>query len=260
MKTINITMLLIWAFTTLPVIAAIAQTQNNYYKVTAFCHRKAGMSQQEFINYVKNVHIPLVLKMPGVRGYVQNFVSPEAENPPYDLFVELWFDNKEAMQESYASEAGKAAIADVPNCLAGSPVIMGVEQVTLSEPNISTGYQDHVKMTFVAHKHPDLSWQEYQLFQLKQYAPKVLNGIPEIKGYELNFADENNTENPASVVVHVWFENEEQMKKGFQREVMSTLKAYQQTMLKKPAEGAQIIEYVAMTPPTYHQEANLTRK
>ncbi|NJO01178.1 MAG: EthD family reductase [Bacteroidia bacterium] len=261
MKSLYILIPLILAFASLPILAVIAQSQQNYYKVTAFCHKKAEMSQQEFIDYVKDIHVPLVLQMPGLRGYVQNFVSPEAENPPYDLYVELWFDSPEAMQESYASEAGKAAIADVPNCINGAPVITAVDQVTFAEPVVSQGFQSHLKMTFIAHKHPDLNWEAYQLLQLKQYAPKVLNGIPGIKGYEINFAEDDKPENPASAVVHVWFENEDAMKKGFDSPVMSTLKEYQKTMLKEPSVGSLILEYVVVTPPTYLQnKQGSTRK
>ncbi|NJK82500.1 MAG: EthD family reductase [Saprospiraceae bacterium] len=232
------------------------QLQQNYYKVIAFCHKKAEMSQQEFIDYVKDIHVPLVLKMPGLRGYVQNFVSPKAENPPYDLYVELWFDSAAAMQENYASEAGKVAVADVPNCLSDMPVTIAMEQITLAEPVVSQGFQHHLKMTFIAHKHPDLTWEGYQLQQMKQYAPKVLNGIYGMKGYEINFVEDDKPENPASAVIHIWFENEEGMKKGFESPVMGTLKEYQKTMLKEPAVGVPILEYVVKTPPTYLQSKN----
>ena len=262
MKTIQITIILITLFTALPLVALFAQTKQSYYKVTAFCHKKEGMSQQEFIDYVKEVHVPLALKMPGVKGYVQNFVSPEAENPPYDCYTELWFDSPEAMQNSYDSEAGKAALADVPNCLKDYPAIIGVEQVTLTEPVVSgKGFQDHTKMTFIAQKNPDLSWEEYQLFQMNQHAPKVLNGISELKGYEINFASEENAENPASAVVHVWFDNKAAMQKGFSGPIMASLKEDQNIMLKEPAIGVPILEYVVIPPPTYYKvKQEFTRK
>ncbi len=176
------------------------------------------------------------------------------------MFVELWFDSPEAMEKSYASDAGKTAIADVPNCLSGAPTIIGVEQVTLAEPSISSGFQNHVKITFVAQKHPDLTWEEYQLFQLKKYAPNVLNGVVGIKGYEINIPSEDDPANPTSAVIHLWFDNKEAMQKGFSSPVMNVLKEYQKTMLKEPAVGSPIIEYVAMTPPTYFQDKKKSSK
>ena len=67
---------------------------------------------------VADVHGPLAMAMPGLRRYVQNFVEPDdRRDPPWDVIVEMWFDDRAAMEAAWRSEAGSRASADNANCL-----------------------------------------------------------------------------------------------------------------------------------------------
>jgi len=86
-------------------------------KVVYVMFKKEGMAREEFRRYLKDVHAPMAKEMPGLRGYVQNHAlpDPEGNEPPYDGFVELYFDYQEAMEEALATQEGEATLADLPN-------------------------------------------------------------------------------------------------------------------------------------------------
>jgi uncharacterized protein (TIGR02118 family) len=86
-------------------------------KAMFVCHKRAGMTLDEFRRYWKETHGPIVVKVPGVRKYVQNHALPDAAPGvrACDGVAELWFDSAEALQAALASPAGAAALADVPN-------------------------------------------------------------------------------------------------------------------------------------------------
>jgi uncharacterized protein (TIGR02118 family) len=87
-------------------------------KFVVVCHRRPDWSREEFRRYFRQVHGPLAEAIPGLRRYIQSFVEPEPRrDPPWDAVVELWFDDRRAMEAAWASEAGGRATADNANCL-----------------------------------------------------------------------------------------------------------------------------------------------
>jgi uncharacterized protein (TIGR02118 family) len=89
-------------------------------KRIALLTRKPGMTKDEFFTHWNEVHGPLIAEHPSVLRYVQNNVvhkerfverNPDPEHPlppgyagpEVDGVVELWFENRERMDELYAS-------------------------------------------------------------------------------------------------------------------------------------------------------------
>ncbi|MGV3768743.1 MAG: EthD domain-containing protein [Sphingobium phenoxybenzoativorans] len=105
-------------------------------KILTFARRRPGMSLEEFDDYWRNHHGPLVsqyLDLIGDVRYVQTRVAhprvfdmvngPRNANPgaslPYDGVAEHWFESEEALIAAWQSPAGKEALAaiaaDEPN-------------------------------------------------------------------------------------------------------------------------------------------------
>jgi uncharacterized protein (TIGR02118 family) len=81
-------------------------------------YRRPDMTRAQLRRYFEEVHGPLAMAIPGLRRYVQNHVEPdERRDPPWDVIVEMWFDDREAMEAAWRSEAGRRATADNVNCL-----------------------------------------------------------------------------------------------------------------------------------------------
>lgn len=88
-------------------------------KVILLVPRRADMSPEAFKQHIRETHLPLVTKLPGLRRLVVNWVLPDPNEPPpaYDAVAEEWFDDAAAMGAALASPEGQAVGADTPNFL-----------------------------------------------------------------------------------------------------------------------------------------------
>jgi uncharacterized protein (TIGR02118 family) len=48
-------------------------------KYVTVLSRRAGMSREEYSNYWKNTHAPILKEIPGLMGYVQNHALEDLE-------------------------------------------------------------------------------------------------------------------------------------------------------------------------------------
>jgi uncharacterized protein (TIGR02118 family) len=98
-------------------------------KRIALLTRKPGMTREEFLKHWNEVHGPLIARSPHVLRYLQNniltherFVDrnpdpadplpPGYNGPPVDGVVELWFEDRAAMEALYASPLAKEMYED----------------------------------------------------------------------------------------------------------------------------------------------------
>lgn len=82
-----------------------------------------------FRHYYEDTHLKLVEKMPGLLGYRYGFdvaAGGEGESPYFCVF-EGDFDDAAAMGAALESEAGQAALADIPNYATGGAVPLNYE-------------------------------------------------------------------------------------------------------------------------------------
>jgi uncharacterized protein (TIGR02118 family) len=84
-------------------------------KFMVVLYRKPDMDQAEFPVFLRVVHGPMVLAIPGLRRYVQNHVvrDPKRNHPGWDAVVELYFDDWDSMEAGWATPEGQKATADV---------------------------------------------------------------------------------------------------------------------------------------------------
>jgi uncharacterized protein (TIGR02118 family) len=79
------------------------------FKAVILLTRRDDMSAEEFRSWWLDEHAPLAAQLPGVRRIVFNVVDG---NDDLDGISELWFDSREAFDDAYATELGKAVAAD----------------------------------------------------------------------------------------------------------------------------------------------------
>ena len=83
-------------------------------KLIATIHRKPGLSDEAFLRHWREIHVPLVARLPNLKGYVINpFLDTMDEVRPYDGIAELWFEDRAAFDRSMASPERDAARADL---------------------------------------------------------------------------------------------------------------------------------------------------
>jgi uncharacterized protein (TIGR02118 family) len=73
--------------------------------------RKEGMTLDEFRKWALEEHTELGKNIPGMRQYRMNVVLSESPATP-DAVSEMWFDDMDARNAAFATDAGKAAGAD----------------------------------------------------------------------------------------------------------------------------------------------------
>jgi uncharacterized protein (TIGR02118 family) len=75
-----------------------------------------------FIQHYLNTHVPLVNALPGLRAFEYGHALTNFDGSPPDAFwvISMTFDSEDAMHAAFASDAGKATIADMPNYKAGA--------------------------------------------------------------------------------------------------------------------------------------------
>ena len=86
-------------------------------KLIGTAYKRDDFTTEEFFRYWRDVHAPITAKAPGIRGYVVSEVVRKYEGGELDAdaFVELWWDDEEALDEAMASPEEQAAWADVAN-------------------------------------------------------------------------------------------------------------------------------------------------
>ena len=85
-------------------------------KFMVVVYRRPDMTVDDFRRHFEQVHGPLAKNLPGLKKYVQNYASadPERESPGWDAIVELYFNDRAAMEAAWASPEGAASDADLP--------------------------------------------------------------------------------------------------------------------------------------------------
>ena len=91
-------------------------------------HARSGTDRADVLGYWKDVHGPLIAKVPGVRRYVQNHCTESAQGraePPVLGIGEVWFESREAAERTQATPEWKAAMADAATFMDMDRVVAG---------------------------------------------------------------------------------------------------------------------------------------
>lgn len=79
-------------------------------KLAILLKRRKDMTHQEFLNYRREIHAPLLLSIPETKQYVRKFIfsaslqAPGSPDPIYDAMVEAWFDSLEDLNAFFQSD------------------------------------------------------------------------------------------------------------------------------------------------------------
>lgn len=77
-------------------------------KLVAVIRRVEGMDRTEFLRRWQEVLPPMVLRLPGLRGYVQSPAIEFHRAWPWDGAAELWFDDLESARRALRGPEGLA--------------------------------------------------------------------------------------------------------------------------------------------------------
>ncbi len=152
-------------------------------KMVAFFKRKPGMSIEDFQSYWRTTHADIVVKLLGIRRYVQSHTilsGYRKGEPIYDGMAELWFDNTDAMRAQAGTPEFAAVRADEPNFMdvASQGSIITEEHVIKDGPIPVDGVKN---VEFVSHK-PGMPIEDFQKHWREIHGP-LGAAIPVVKRY-----------------------------------------------------------------------------
>lgn len=66
-------------------------------------YRRPDLTSDQFRHHLEQIHGPLARALPGLKPYRQNHVvqDPKRKHPGWDAIVELYFENREAMEATW---------------------------------------------------------------------------------------------------------------------------------------------------------------
>lgn len=82
----------------------------------------------KFDSYFRGTHMPLVEKMPGLKGYSFGpSTGPDGGDGAYFWIFVGTFDSRDALGAALGSAEGQAAVADIPNYSPDAPTIAVID-------------------------------------------------------------------------------------------------------------------------------------
>jgi uncharacterized protein (TIGR02118 family) len=152
-------------------------------KAVSFFRRKAGMPVEEFQAYWRGQHPAAVVRLPGVRRYVQShtlLAGYRKGDPIYDGIAELWFDDTKVMhalrgtKELAAVEVDEGVFID-----RGTMRLILTEEHVIKDGPVPAGGVKNVE--FVTRK-PGLEVEKFQRYWREIHGP-IAAQIPMIRRY-----------------------------------------------------------------------------
>ena len=141
------------------------------------------MPVEEFQDYWRTRHPAVVLKLAGVRRYVQSHTRPGAYGkgePVYDGIAEVWFDDTAAMHALRGSPAAAAVLADEARFIdhATMGMIITEEHVSRDGPVGAGG----VKSIGFARRKAGMAVEDFQRYWREIHGPLGV-AVPLVRRY-----------------------------------------------------------------------------
>jgi uncharacterized protein (TIGR02118 family) len=149
--------------------------------------RKGGMSVEEFQTYWRDVHGPLVARVPGLRRYIQSQTLPElyeAEKPPdFDGIAETWWDSVEAMEQARTTPEMQAVAEDGRNFISSSVRLLGTDVALIDDFPSASERQSMVKYVAFLMLKEGVPIEEFQRHWRDVHGPINVQAIPTMRRY-----------------------------------------------------------------------------
>ena len=187
-------------------------------KTITFIKRKPGMNLDEFGQYWRTKHAPIVTKLPGLRRYIQCHTIPSGYRngePAFDGVAEVWFDSTGAMRETANTAEYRAVRADEPNFLDMSKMDFVITEERVQKDATADPSMVHL-VEFVKRK-PGMEVEAFQRHWREIHGPLGAK-IPQVRRYVQCHvrpaAYRDGRQPPYDGVAEVWFDSTAAMRES----------------------------------------------
>lgn len=188
--------------------------------------RRHGIPHDQFSRHWREIHGPLVQKVPGLLHYRQNHIAESSQMVRHsrgptevDGFAQLWFADTAAMKEASSSPEYRVAFADLPE-FTGAMSQYAVETNHVMEKSL-TG--KGVKRMTLLYAKQGIDTKAFRFRWFDEHAPMVA-AFPGLRGYIQHMITDH-LEFPKGTVVEagircagileMWFDSREAMDEAF---------------------------------------------
>ncbi len=186
-----------------------------------FASPKPGMSEQDFLDYWKNVHaIKYASKIPQIRRYMIDSRIPlgeEQEDPLFSGVAEIWMKEKDKIASLQSEEFVKGAKRDEPNWAAyWRTIVLDTNAHVLLEGEPLRKDSNRVKLLIMVKRKGGLPLAEFRQEMLDSHSAKVLK-IPGLRRYlQCHVIDGFYTvgESVLDCVSQLWFDDVESLEQA----------------------------------------------
>lgn len=201
-------------------------------KIITLMKRHADLSVNEFQEYWKNTHAPLVTRLPGLQAYVQSHALPKGyarHELLFDGISEVWFQNADAYLKAMDSTAAHDIRADQAGFLQlDRKVVMLVDVHVIKNGDIP---HNAVKNIEFVNKRRGMELTRFRSHWKEIHGP-IASRIESVRRYEQNHLAMVEYESHLAPVYDglaiTWFESTQAMKDG------AKTKAYEITRADEP--------------------------
>ena len=185
-------------------------------KAISFFKRKSGMSVEGFQEYWRTAHAELVVKMPGIRRYVQShtrLAGHRKGEPVYDGIAEIWFDDTQAMRALVATPEYAAVQADELQFIARASMgLIVTEDHVIKDGAVPRNGVKNIE--FINHK-PGMTIEAFQKYWRDVHGP-LAAVIPVVRRYVQSHTRraiyESGRTPPYDGVALTWFDDTQAMR------------------------------------------------
>lgn len=198
-------------------------------KIVIFFKRKPGMSVEDFQHHWRTIHADIIVRLPGIRRYVQSHVLASAYRrgePVYDAVAESYFEDTQAMKALAKMPEYAAVLADEPNFIDRSSMssIITDEHVIKDRPAPA----DAVKSIDFVNRKEGMSVEDFQNYWKDVHGP-LCNAASAMRRYVQNHTRRSIYESgrtPAfDGVAMAWFDDMQALRDAAQTPEFANLRA-----------------------------------
>ena len=180
-------------------------------KVVTYFKRKPGMSVEDFQNHWRTAHADLIVRLPGIRGYVQSHLLASAYRkgePMCDAVAESYFDDSQAIKALALTPEYGAVLADEPNFIdARSMDLIITDEYLVKDAPVP---EDALKSIDFVNRKAGMSVAQFQRYWRDIHGPLCL-AAPAMLRYKQNqtrpAAYDKRKAPPYDGVAMIWYED-----------------------------------------------------
>jgi uncharacterized protein (TIGR02118 family) len=161
-------------------------------RAMTYYSKRDDITDEKFWHEVMDVHVPMVVKLPGLRRYRQNKIvqATAADNSlSCDGIAELWFESMDDYQAAFNSPQIEAPLAHVPQILDTATMkslMVEEHRIPLDNELAPDTPEQPLKFMFHIKRRPDVTFEEFKRHLLKIHVP-IVTTYPGLRRYTLAF-------------------------------------------------------------------------